>query len=145
MGDSGNDQTATPHREWIRLNPMVDPTHTNIWFLSSIHLQATLPWTPDGTKLLDHMRYRFILLRQNVHTLSSVKLGTVTLNGGYITFIMHVTSNLKTNITPTIELLSSTLHQHTREDVTKLMPQNKPSSCFRIIIWNGPLKPTHFR
>ena len=60
------------------------------------------------------MRYRFILLHQNVHTLNSVKLGTVTLNGGYITFIMHVTSNLKTDITPIIELLSSTLHQQTR-------------------------------
>ena len=77
------------------------------------------------------MRYRFILLRQNVHTLSSVKLGTVTLNGGYITFIMHVTSNLKTNITPIIELLSSTLHQHTREDVTKLMPQKQTKFLFQ--------------
>ena len=57
------------------------------------------------------MRYRFILLRQNVNTLSSIKLSTVTLNGGYITFIMHVTSNSKTNITPIIELLSSTLPQ----------------------------------
>ena len=80
------------------------------------------------------MRYRFILLRQNVNTPSSIKLSTVTLNGGYITFIMHVTSNSKTNITPIIELLSSTLHQHTREHVTKLMPQNKPNSYFRIVI-----------
>ena len=86
------------------------------------------------------MSYRFILLRQNVHTLSSVKLGTVTLNGGYITFIMHVTSNLKTDITPIIELLSSTLHQHTREDVTKLMPQKQTKFLFQDNYMKWPSK-----
>ena len=67
---------------------------------------------PNGTKLLEHVCYRFILLRQKAHISRSIKLGTVPLNGGCITLDMYVTSKLKTNITPVIELPGSTLHRN---------------------------------
>ena len=66
----------------------------------------------NGTKHLDHVCHHFILLRRNAHTPRSFKLGTVPLNGGCITLDMYVTSNLKTNITPVIELPGSTLHRN---------------------------------
>ena len=87
---------------------------------------------PNGTKLLEHVCYRFILLRQKAHISRSIKLGTVPLNGGCITLDMYVTSKLKTNITPVIELPGSTLHRN------------------QVLIsgWlykNGPQKSRHFR